>query len=91
MSEIVERVARAILSKRFGGGAEWDRESEVFRDACRIQARAAISAMREPTIAQIGAVMKAEGGFSNPATVRSHYTMMIDEALKPSDPSPPAA
>jgi mannose/cellobiose epimerase-like protein (N-acyl-D-glucosamine 2-epimerase family) len=46
MSEIVERVARAICE---ASGEPWDASSDGYRDICVGFARAAILAMREPT------------------------------------------
>lgn len=78
MSEMIERVARAILGERFGGAADWDRESETFRAACRAQARAAFAAMREPTDDMVDA------GYNETMMrgARLHWQAMIDEALK---------
>jgi hypothetical protein len=54
MSEMIERVARAISKARFlNGGNEdddgWDDCSAGLRNDYRTQARAAVEAMREPT------------------------------------------
>lgn len=60
MSELVERVARAICKSRFmNGGNEdddgWDDLPKAHKQQRLIEARAAIEAMREPTEAMIDA------------------------------------
>ena len=52
MSEMVERVARAICTRRMSRGT-WDRASEVERDEWPRDDRSAIEAMREPREAMI--------------------------------------
>ncbi len=47
MSEMVERVAKAL------GGPSWNQHSEMWRENARLLARAAIEAMREPSAAMI--------------------------------------
>ena len=49
MSEMVERVARAIYGADFG---DWDEPMpNSVRETYRVRARAAIKAMREPSVA----------------------------------------
>jgi hypothetical protein len=59
MSEsIVERVARAIYAEWASlrtTSAAWEEHSEKHRDAWRKEARAAIAAMREPTLEMVEA------------------------------------
>ncbi len=88
MSEMVERVARAVWSKRrelarewnLGKLPAWEDETEPLRDDVRAEAKIAIKAMREP----ITIKMMAEGG----AAIRMHtkvtevWQAMIDAALE---------
>lgn len=70
MSEMVERVARAIAEARFGIGCPVDGDD-------RIAARAAIEAMREPTDAMVDAAY----GRERTGTERGNWRAMIDAAL----------
>ena len=80
MSEVIERVARAIVERRHGKGAMVYGENLA-------DARAAIEAMREPTKAmeRVGA---REAALLDPATHNAETTaysvwfFMIDIALK---------
>ena len=79
MSEMVERVARAIWQESVGR-AEWYKWKTFRPDAwgrclSMAQARAAIEAMREPTETMEEAARYAEGA-------HAIYTTMIDETLK---------
>lgn len=71
MSEMVERVARAMARHR------WDEFDEEHREAGRELARNAIAAMREPTksIANVNTMSIAYGS-------DEIWRAMIDEALK---------
>lgn len=53
MSEMIERVARAIAESK--SARDWARMSEHGKDWWRDEARAAIEAMRKPTRAMIEA------------------------------------
>lgn len=74
MSEMVERVAKAMARHR------WDEFDEEQREAGRELARNAIAEMREPTELMIQAGERLE-----PDTlmfVSDYWRAMIDEALK---------
>lgn len=79
MSEMVERVARALYAVNTGGAASWEDEAPEFQQWVCEQARAAIAAMREPTEAMVeegASEIRAAGG---PEFV---WRAMIDAALK---------
>lgn len=85
MSEMVERVARAIAEARFGIGCPVD-------DDDRIAARAAIEAMREPTEAMARVAVDdilswpGIGAFLNwNDLAASRYRLMIDAAIRKGD------
>lgn len=75
---MVERVARAIYeaSPFRDTAGEYDDQSEIYRRMCRLFARAAIEAMRTPTIAMI-----AEGNAHDECAPYDIYESMIDAAL----------
>lgn len=77
MSEMVERVARAMANKITGWEADWP----TFQHA----ARAAIEAMREPTDWMTDAVPASYSAAFRaiwPKICADIYRTMIDEALK---------
>lgn len=79
MSEMVERVARAIYFRGDDqGDTAWHHCQLWHRDVAREQARAAIEAMREPTEAMV----KAAYGRERTGTERGNWRAMIDAALK---------
>lgn len=73
MSEVVERVAKAILAK---SGGYWvpGIEEEL--------ARAAIEAMREPTQKMVCAALDRHDKRPNEFGYTEHWKVMIDEALR---------
>lgn len=75
MSEMVERVARAMFEADRGGS--WDDVRENSKAMWRSFARAAIEAMREPTEAMINV------GWRSMNDERLPWEVMIDAALKP--------
>lgn len=102
MSEIIERVAKAICEAY---GHEWrtgtypamtgqnfemeDHDADRLNNGWRHIARAAIEAMREPTLSMVHA-----GAWAGPFTI-DRYMAMIDSALSqdthsPSPLNPPA-
>ncbi|TDR28919.1 hypothetical protein [Aquamicrobium defluvii] len=92
MSEMVERVAKAIYEASPFKMTEgpYDRQSDLYKRNCRLLARAAIEAMREPTDAMVdvGQDAFAEGinmvaGHPEPSDEASYqtYIAMIDAAL----------
>jgi hypothetical protein len=82
MSEMVERVARAIFPE--AEDYTWDdfanapngSAERITASVYRMRARAAIEAMREPTEAMVHAGMSEEG-----TDLPSEYRAMIDAAL----------
>lgn len=90
MSEIIERVARALHKRMAGGRVTWDELSLFSKAAARDVARAAILAMREPTEAMVYEAMttayptvKEAGGMLPQAkeAARLEWQAMIDAAL----------
>lgn len=83
MNEMVERVARA-LHQHIAPEAPWESLNPTHRDvACRV-ARAAIEAMREPTVAMVETGdnhTNCGGSCSNRAGKVAWYSM-IDAVLK---------
>jgi hypothetical protein len=83
MSEMRERVARAIHQERYGGQIPWGRFPDA-EEECRQEARAAIEAMREPTEAMMAAVdcggEKAD--WLAGKAWKAGWQAMLDEALK---------
>lgn len=78
MSEMIERVARAIDPAAFSYDAirwYWELWAEKRQQKARENAAAAIEAMREPT----DEMVEEGAGRGN---VRVTWSMMIDEALK---------
>ncbi len=83
MSEMVERVASAMFCAEYGYDADrWDdadEEGEKFE--YRRLARAAISAMREPTIAMCAAGDEKHRGVDDPDDTPELWRAMIDAAF----------
>ena len=77
MSEMIERVAKAI-SDTSDHGCPWD---SVNKEQFRKYARAAIEAMRDPTVAMAGVDCPCTLGRVE-ATIKDVWQQMIDEALK---------
>lgn len=77
MSGMVERVAR-VLHHWQAGHDRWDEADPLEREDAMEAARAAITAMREPT----GEMAIAADELKNPSNY-SWWQAMIDEALKP--------
>jgi len=95
MSEMVERVARAMLKSELGKQAIWRHLSEEGREGYRwskpywrSQARAAIEEMREPTqqmrLAGIAEWSRPDPTSEHESTLvfNAIWRAMIDEALK---------
>ena len=76
MSEMIERVARAIWEEEFQEPVDYHTQ-EITRD----QARAAIEAMRVPTKEMKEAGINTGVGLG-PITSAAIWQAMIDEALK---------
>jgi hypothetical protein len=88
MTDLVDRVAKAICLARFNAGtAFWYMREEESKEPYRAEARAAIAAMREPTEGMIdafhtAAYLRVEWG-EDPMVENSEdaYRAMIDAAL----------
>lgn len=84
MSEMVERVARAISE---ADGAPWEHMSDAHKRGTREAARAAIEAMREPTPAvreQLAAWSANDpGDITGSANLDEMWAALIDAALQP--------
>ncbi len=80
MSEMVERVAKALFASRrtILPLARWDQLTDAGREQYRFEARAAIEAMRGPTeeMSDLGTDEFCEGGDASSAR-----SCMIDAAL----------
>lgn len=97
MSEMVERVARALYEatpfKQTAGGFE--EQSDVYQRMCMVLARAAVAAMREPTQSMmVAGGLKAETlMFEDASTgvifkdMGEVFTVMLDAALAEGNPS----
>ena len=87
MNDMVEQVAKAIWNHRFPD-MSWESKSrsEGIKADYRMNARAAIAAMREPSEKMIEAGIHAPP-IPTMRAFRAHYSAawqaMIDEALKP--------
>ncbi len=82
MSEMVERVARAV-HKDTGSSMSWDDCHPEYRRIKINEARAAITAMREPTLAMAEAPYKFADEIpkTDPPMWARAYQLMIDAAL----------
>lgn len=83
MSEMVERVARALF--KLDGCTDWDAVTTEIREPWMRQSRAAIAAMREPTEAIVQIMddcinIDADRGYVMP-TGRDIWHSAIDAAL----------
>lgn len=87
MSEMIERVAKAIVEKLNeieGGGTSWDEAGHEMKESMFPLARAVIEAMRDPTTAMLEAEPEDDGEFSKENSIfhaRQFWQAMIDEAL----------
>ena len=85
MSEMIERVARAIAgAMEQNGGAPYDLyiRNKHSKMILYDQARAAIEAMREPTEAMVESADRATLPHVGPDDCLDAHKAMIDEALK---------
>ena len=82
MSEMIERVARALAESESGKKDFYDSLDVLTRGAFQRDARAAIEAMREPTkeMERAGDDMMRSAAFSH-----SVWLTMVDEALAKAD------
>lgn len=83
MSEMVERVAKAIYVSEIGSDAGWDDTRVVkARHLWLAKARAAIGAMREPTELMVKSGYREDSEGANDEDTADQWRRMIDEALK---------
>lgn len=97
---MIDRVARALAAEEFSAfpsaaefiDANWYQFSEELAERYRSKARAAIAAMREPTeVMLFGQDERSRFSADFAAINKEVWQAMIDAALIPSEPSPPAA
>lgn len=86
MTTLIERAAQAAYEAaykaRWGGSGCWDVESESTKAMARIQARAVLEAIREPTEAMIEAARVIRPMCDDPPTsAEDYWDAMIDAAL----------
>lgn len=88
MTEMIERVARAIAHSRYGGENTFDRCSPEGKAECMKNAHAAIEVMREPTEAMKERCYYHSGcnggdgaGIIDEQTAAELFSDMIDAAL----------
>lgn len=83
MSEMVERLARALWTGRMHTNADtgsWEVLNDVFRDEHRNEVRAILRAIREPTSGQLAAFARACDG-NGFCLVKTGWKAMIDAAI----------
>lgn len=97
MSEMVERVARALHRAHYERGRKlypegsFEALDRFEREMWIFSARAAIAEMRDPTVEMVrGATIDPLGKYVTPNHAALVWQLMIDEALKDEKP-PPAA
>lgn len=100
---MIERIARAIYMAHWDAGVEskrgqdhrfppmWDAASSPVKDWCRVQARAAIEEMREPTQAMLSSPRHAAWAWRtdepvSEADISEIWRAMIDAALAQEEP-----
>ena len=85
MDSMVERVARAIQARRVGDLADWSLVPAMVKEDYRCEARAAIEAMIEPTLAMRGqgeqAWMDRNPNDPDSDPIRDCHRAMITAAL----------
>ena len=79
MSEMIERVAKAIHHYRPNRVEPWERCVESYKKELRMQAKAAIEAMREPTNKMVKPYIDA---YYRDEDMKTAWREMIDAALK---------
>ena len=90
MSEMIERVAKALSEREGSGPWEGGLLGESGREMWRKTARAAIEAMREPTPDMIQSAIPELLYDDQQDCIGAAYTAMIDEALSERGPLRPA-
>jgi len=80
MDSMIERVARAIYEGRNGIGAvAWAHRQDGYKTPYRIDARAAIEAMREPTEAMVRSCWSLHHPWGERAPAPEERTLMFDD------------
>jgi len=78
MSEMIEQVAKAIFDARYNHAGIPTPDVNPPWSVCRAEARAAIQAMREPTVRMVAAGSMADGS----VTAKEVWDYMIEAALE---------
>lgn len=86
MTIMIEKIARALLASESGGELEWDKLDLTTRGAFNRDARAALTAMLEPSVAMIEAARHAIGAepdshADSPEAARAAIVAAIQAAL----------
>lgn len=79
MSEMIERVAKAIYESAYGPQANWENLGREQKSEYLKHARAAIAAMRKPTQGMLEALNRRAQCISD---IDGGWCAAIDEALK---------
>jgi hypothetical protein len=82
VSEMIDRVARAINEVNPWVGIAWMDLPSVPKDEYRAKARAAIEAMREPTEGMLDRLDAANSGWGTREHSKELWQELIDEALE---------
>jgi hypothetical protein len=82
MTEMTERVARAIHSRSRDHANDWDELSPYYHNKYRQDALAAIEAMREPTLEMRHAGRRVKSSWLVENEEVEIWQNMIDESLK---------
>lgn len=77
MTTMIEKVARALLASESGGDLKWEELDLITRGAFKRDARAALTALLEPTEA-MAAAGSARGAYPEDLRI---YDKMIQAAL----------
>lgn len=88
MTDMIERVARALYNREARGHGDWSVDcppGSTFERYWLDSARAAIEAMREPTEAMYRAAETAIDPLSSESAVGQYWPAMIDAALAERD------
>lgn len=82
MTEMIERVARAIFAAKSQTHTTWEQCDWGYRTMKMKEARAAIEALREPTEGMVKAADRRNDDNDDEEATLANWQAMIDEALK---------